>query len=108
MIFAIALPTVERSRAIKPFQFRKLSLNYITALLCVSKCVKIGVTMATNLSIDPELLEEALKVGGFSTKKDTVNQALKEFVQRRKQQEIIELFGNFPCDEGYDYKQGRK
>ena len=64
--------------------------------------------MATNLSIDPKLLEEALKIGGFSTKKDTVNQALLEFIQKRKQQEIIELFGNFPCDEDYDYKQGRK
>ncbi len=64
--------------------------------------------MATNLSIDPQLLEEALRIGGFSTKKDTVNQALKEFVQRRKQQEIIELFGNFPCDEDYDYKKRRR
>ncbi len=63
------------------------------------------VTMATNLSIDPELLEEALKIGGFNIKKDTVNQALKEFIQTRKQQEIIELFGNFPCDEDYDYKK---
>ena len=64
--------------------------------------------MASNLSIDSKLLEEALKIGGFGTKKDTVNQALKEFVQRRKQQEIIELFGNFPCDKDYDYKKGRK
>ena len=64
--------------------------------------------MATNLSIDPKLLEEALQVGGFSTKKDTVNLALKEFVQRRKQPEIIELFGNLPDDEDYDYKKGRK
>ncbi len=64
--------------------------------------------MATNLSIDPKLLEEALQVGGFRTKKDTVNQALKEFVQRRKQQEIINLFGIFPSDEDYDYKQRRR
>lgn len=64
--------------------------------------------MATNLAIDTELLEEALKVGGLNTKKDTVNQALKEFVQRRKQHEITELFGNFPADEDYDYKKGRK
>ncbi len=64
--------------------------------------------MATNLSIDPDLLEEALEIGGFNTKKDTVNQALKEFVQKRKQQEIIELFGKFPSDQDYDYKQGRK
>lgn len=40
--------------------------------------------MATNLAIDAELLEEALKVGGLNTKKDTVNQALKEFVQKRR------------------------
>ena len=68
----------------------------------------IIVAMVTNLSIDTELLEEALRVGGLRTKEDTVNQALKEFVQRRKQQEIIELFGNFPCDDDYDYKKVRK
>ena len=63
--------------------------------------------MATNLSIDQELLSEALLIGGFRSKKDTVNQALIEFVQRRKQREITELFGKFPADEGYDYKKGR-
>lgn len=64
--------------------------------------------MATNLALDTELLQEALSVGGLRSKKDTVNQALKEFVQRRKQQEIFELFGNFPADDDYDYKKGRK
>lgn len=64
--------------------------------------------MATNLAIDSELLDEALQIGGLRTKKDTVNQALTEFVQRRKQQEIIALFGALPCDEDYDYKKGRK
>ena len=67
-----------------------------------------GVTMATNLAINSELLDEALKVGGLSTKKDTVNQALTEYVQRRKQQEVTKLFGRLPCDEDYDYKKGRK
>ena len=85
-----------------------LSLNDILGLVCVSRCVKLSVTMATNLSIDTELLKEALQVGGFRTKKDTVNQALKEFVQRRKQQEIIELFGKFKSDDDYDYKKNRK
>ncbi len=70
--------------------------------------MKVSVIMATNLSIDSELLEESIIIGGFSTKKDTVNQALKEFVQRIKQPEIIELFGNFPCDGGYNYKIRRK
>ncbi len=64
--------------------------------------------MATNLSIDTGLLEEALSIGGLSTKKDTVNQALKEYVQRRKQKQVIDLFGNLPADEDYNYKKGRK
>ena len=64
--------------------------------------------MATNLSIDTNLLSEALLISGLSTKKDTVNQALMEFVQRRKQREITALFGQLPQDTNYDYKKGRK
>jgi hypothetical protein len=63
--------------------------------------------MATNLALDNSLLNLALEVGGFKTKKDTVNAALKEFVDRHKQVEIIELFGNLPCDADYDYKKRR-
>jgi len=64
--------------------------------------------MATNLSIDTNLLDEALKISGLPTKKDTVNLALMEFVQRRKQREITALFGSLPQDTDYDYKKGRK
>lgn len=64
--------------------------------------------MATNLSIDTNLLNEALLISGLTTKKDTVNQALTEFVQRRKQREISDLFGSLPLDSDYDYKAGRK
>jgi hypothetical protein len=63
--------------------------------------------MATNLAIDSELLNEALKVGGLKTKKDTVNLALKEFVNRHRQSEIIDLFGKMDPDPKYDYKKGR-
>jgi len=63
--------------------------------------------MATNLALDDRLLEKALKIGGLKTKKDTVNAALKEFVERRKQKEIIALFGSMPNDEDYDYKKAR-
>ena len=49
--------------------------------------------MATNLAIDDNLLVSAQKIAGIKTKKETVNQALKEFVQRRRQEEVIELFG---------------
>jgi len=64
--------------------------------------------MATNLAIDNTLIDQALKLGGFKTKKDTVNTALREYINRRKQLEIIELFGRLDPDPGYDYKQGRR
>ena len=64
--------------------------------------------MATNLAIDDKLLEEALSISGFKTKKDTVNHALKEFINRRKQLELISLFGKLDPDVDYDYKKGRK
>ena len=64
--------------------------------------------MATNLAIDDELLHEALELSGLKTKKETVNLARKEFVNRRKQSEILELFGKMDPDPDYDYKKGRK
>ena len=63
--------------------------------------------MATNLAINPRLLEEAQKVGNLKTKKDTVNEALREFIQRRKQAEILKLFGTINFDPDYDHKRGR-
>lgn len=63
--------------------------------------------MATNLAINDSLLLEALEISGLKTKKDTVNLALKEFVDRRKQLEITSLFGKMDPDPDYDYKQGR-
>jgi Arc/MetJ family transcription regulator len=63
--------------------------------------------MATNLAINQDLLIEALKVSGLKTKKDTVNLALKEFINRRKQMEILKLFGKLDPDPDYDYKKGR-
>jgi len=64
--------------------------------------------MASNLAIDGELMEIALKVGGLKSKKDTVNQALREFIKRRKAAEIIELFGEVEYDSNYDYKEVRR
>ncbi len=63
--------------------------------------------MATNLAIDEELLAGALKAGNLKTKKATVNEALREFIQRRKQTEIIKLFGSVEFDPDYDHKKGR-
>ncbi|MBI5473682.1 MAG: type II toxin-antitoxin system VapB family antitoxin [Ignavibacteriae bacterium] len=64
--------------------------------------------MPTNLAIDQHLLEQALKSGGRKTKRETVNEALAEYVQRRKQQEIVELFGKIEYDRTYNYKKHRK
>ena len=64
--------------------------------------------MATNLDIDPKLLEQALEIGGLKTKKATVNKALEEFIQRRKQREILSLFGSIVYDLEYDYKNLRR
>ena len=63
--------------------------------------------MATNLALDEKLLNDALLISGFKTKKDTVNAALKEFIERRKQKEIIDLFGTMEPDQDYDYKKHR-
>jgi Arc/MetJ family transcription regulator len=63
--------------------------------------------MATNLGIDDTLLKKALFIGGLRTKKATVNLALDEFIQRRKRQEVIELFGTIEFDKSYDYKKSR-
>ena len=63
--------------------------------------------MPTNLAIDDRLLQEALEISGLKTKKDTVNLALKEFVNKRKQMEILDLFGTMDPDPEYDYKKGR-
>jgi len=63
--------------------------------------------MATNLALDDQLLEEALKIGNLKTKKDTVTTALKEFIMRRKQLKFLELAGTFDIDIEYDYKKER-
>ncbi|MEX2581039.1 MAG: type II toxin-antitoxin system VapB family antitoxin [Verrucomicrobiales bacterium] len=64
--------------------------------------------MATNLKIDSGLLEEAKRIGRFRTKKEAVNQALTEFIQHRRQQDILEWEGKVDFFEGYDHKKLRQ
>ena len=63
--------------------------------------------MATNLSIDPALLDKALEVSGERTKKAAVTRALQEFIARREQKRLLELFGALEWDLLYDYKAER-
>jgi Arc/MetJ family transcription regulator len=63
--------------------------------------------MATNLKIDDSLLNEAVQVSGLPTKRETVNQALREFVQRRRQLKVLELAGTIDFDPDYDHRVQR-
>jgi len=64
--------------------------------------------MATNLAIDDVLLERARRVGKLRTKKETVTQALTEFIQRRRQREILKSLGTIEFRKGWDYKTDRR
>lgn len=63
--------------------------------------------MATNLALDDELIEEARQLGGQRTKKEVVTQALLEYVQRRRQSKLLDLFGKVDFDENFDAKAQR-
>ena len=64
--------------------------------------------MATNLQIDDDLIRAALELGGHRTKRAVVEEALQEYVTRRKQLQIVDVFGTIDYDEGYDYKVQRR
>ena len=64
--------------------------------------------MATNLALDDRLLEEALRIGGRATKRETVTEALQEYINRRKQAAVVTLFGSVDYDPKYDYKKQRR
>ncbi len=63
--------------------------------------------MATNLSIDPELIERALEVSGERTKQAAVTKALQEFIALRRQRRLLDLMGKLEWDSSYDYKAER-
>ena len=63
--------------------------------------------MATNLAIDPHLLDRALEVSGESTKKAAVTKALEEFIARRQQRRVLKLMGKLEWDNTFNYKSER-
>lgn len=63
--------------------------------------------MATNLAIDDRLIEEAKHLGKHRTKKGAVTEALQEYIERRKQSEIFNIFNTIEYDQDYDYKKQR-
>ena len=64
--------------------------------------------MATNLALDDRLLNEARRIGGHRTKRETVNEALREFIQRRQRCDLVTLLGRVDYDPTYDYKKERR
>ncbi len=68
--------------------------------------------MPTNLAIDDRLIDQARRIGRHRTKKEAVTAALKEYVQRRRQQRVLDLVGQIEYEPDYDYKtlrqRGRK
>ena len=63
--------------------------------------------MATNLALDPDLIDRALAVSGEKTKKAAVTRALEEFIARHEQARLLDLFGELDWDPTYDYKAER-
>jgi Arc/MetJ family transcription regulator len=63
--------------------------------------------MATNLAIDPALIDRALEISGEKTKKAAVTLALQEFIARREQRKLLDLVGALDWDDSFDYKAER-
>ena len=63
--------------------------------------------MATNLSLDPDLIERVLNLSGERTKKAAVTRALEEFIARRKQKRLLDLMDKLEWDNAFDYKAER-
>ena len=63
--------------------------------------------MATNLSLDPDLIQRAVEVSGERTKKAAVTRALEEFIARRRQKRLVDLMGKLEWDKSFDYKAER-
>ena len=64
--------------------------------------------MTVRLEVDSDLIQEALALGKHRTQQDVVQEALKEYIQRRKQAKIVELFGSIEHEHNYDHKQQRQ
>ena len=79
----------------------------LPSLVLMCRLSHTDINMATNLALDPALLDRVVAVSGEQTKKAAVTLALKEFVARREQKRVAELFGKLEWDESFDYKAER-
>ena len=64
--------------------------------------------MRTNIVLDDVLIEDAMRLAGVATKRETVDLALRELVARRRQQEILSLAGQGQIALDYDVRAVRE
>ena len=95
------LPSIPSPADLHPTQISSSGPHALCSRLCDN------VHMATNLAISPELLERALAVSGKRTKTAAVTLALQEFIARREQRRLLELFDSLDWDPTFDYKAER-
>jgi|GraSoi2013_100cm_1033763.scaffolds.fasta_scaffold02686_8 Arc/MetJ family transcription regulator len=88
-----------------PFLVELFPIFFHPLAMCELLCDVLH--MATNVEIDPELIQDALALGGKHTKREVIEEALREYVLRRKQQGVLKLFGTVEYDSRYDYKRQR-
>lgn len=63
--------------------------------------------MRTNIVLDNDLITEAFKYSCAKTKRELVDQALREFVERHRRRNLMDLYGKGGIRENYDYKKLR-
>ncbi len=63
--------------------------------------------VATHLAIDRSLLEHACRVSGSKSNSAVVTQALQEFIARREQKKLRDLFGAVDWDPAYNHTRER-
>ena len=64
--------------------------------------------MVTNLALDDSLISEAVRLSGQRSKKAAVTHAVTEYIQRRKQRAILDLFGKIDLRSAAVMKRQRR
>lgn len=64
--------------------------------------------MRTNIELNEKLVNEAFRYTNVTTKRELVEQALKEFVESHRRRDVRQLRGKVKIREDYDYKSLRE
>lgn len=64
--------------------------------------------MRTNIVLDDELIEQAMRLARVRTKREAVDLALRDFIARRKQRDILALAGEGLIAPDYDVRKVRR